>query len=141
MLNPHSAIKVRSPSALNSLASKTVLVVEDEFLVGFLLCNDLQDEGYGARGPFPTIEAATKALDNEPVDGAILDINLNGQLVYPFAQELVRRGIPFMFVSGYSASDIPEEFRKYLRLAKPAEGTHLLRELERLLTRDSTSAG
>lgn len=133
MLDRNPAIKVCSAVSLNPPRSKTVMVVEDEFLVAVLLCADLEGDGYSVSGPFSTNEAAFGALRDRRIDGAVLDINLNGQMIYPLARELARQGIPFIFVSGYSASDIPEEFRRYPRLAKPTDNQRVLKELATLL--------
>jgi hypothetical protein len=77
------------------------------------------------------------AVQSETFDGAILDINLKGQFVYPVAEELVRRRLPFMFLSGYALINMPEQFRGYQRLAKPANLTVLLGEIKMMLSRRS----
>jgi DNA-binding response OmpR family regulator len=110
------------------------LVVEDEYLVGFLLCCDLQEEGYSTIGPFSTVEAAMAAVNDQTVDGAILDINLVGGSVYPVAEELIRREIPFLFVSGYSETDIPEQFRQCRRVSKPADTRSLMRAVSAMIS-------
>jgi hypothetical protein len=52
-------------------------------------------------GPSSTLEVATQASRrDERVDLAILDLNLNGKMVYPLADELSARGLPFVFLSG-----------------------------------------
>jgi hypothetical protein len=66
--------------------------------------------------------------------GAILDINLKGQLVYPLAAELARRRVPFMFLSGYALINMPEAFRAYPRLAKPANSKDILRGVQNMLS-------
>jgi len=112
---------------------KRVLVVEDEFLLAAVLASDLQQAGYEVLGPFVTLTEAMEAAGSESFDGAILDINLKGELVYPLADELTRQGIPFLFLSGYEARNIPESFRGHARLAKPADPAAILRAVRSML--------
>jgi len=111
-----------------------VLLVEDEFLLSAVLTADLQEAGYEVLGPHASVAAAMAAVQSETFDGAILDINLKGEFVYPVAQELARRGIPFMFLSGYALINMPERFRAYPRLPKPANATDLLRGVQNMLS-------
>jgi DNA-binding response OmpR family regulator len=84
-------------------------------------------------GPFNSLERATQAAEREPFDLAILDINLNGQMVYPLADELRSRDIPFMFLTGYGTADLPERFRSLPRMAKPYDAAMLMRQIRRML--------
>ena len=114
-------------------ARKRVLLVEDEFLLSAVVSADLQEFGYDVLGPFATVTHAMEAARSESFDGAILDINLKGELVYPLAEELARQGIPFLFLSGYEASNMPVSFRSHARLAKPADPAVLLRAVQIML--------
>jgi DNA-binding response OmpR family regulator len=106
-----------------------VLIVEDEFLVGVQLEEDLRSAGYSILGPFSTLEAATRASRRDRFDLALLDINLNGDMVYPLADELSARGVPFIFLSGYAAGDLPERFRHAPQLTKPHDPAILSKEI------------
>ena len=114
-------------------ARKRVLLVEDEFLLSAVLSADLQECGYEVLGPFATLSRGMEAVESESFDGAILDINLKGEMVYPLAEELLRRGIPFLFLSGYEAANVPAVFRGHTRLAKPADPDVLLRAVRNML--------
>lgn len=118
------------------LQGKRVLVVEDDFLVGLASISALEDTGCEAIGPEATLNAALAAARRETFDAAILDINLSGQMVYPLADDLLARNIPFVFVTGYSATQIPESYRHLPRLEKPFELRALKAVLERLLIRN-----
>ena len=122
----------RHPEAQRGVRQR-VLVVEDEYLLSVVLTTDLQQAGYEVLGPCATLATALEAAQAQSFDGAILDINLRGELVYPVAEELARRGIPFLFLSGYAQLNIPEGLRSHPRLAKPAEWPVLLREVQALL--------
>ena len=106
-----------------------ILVAEDEFLVGIQLEGDLRSAGCSIVGPFSTLEMATQVSRREQFDLAILDINLNGSMVYPSADELSARGIPFIFLSGYVSANLPERFRWSLQIAKPHDPKALLKEI------------
>lgn len=96
-----------------------VLMAEDEFLVALQLEQDLVAAGCTVLGPYATLEAATQACRSENFDLAILDVNLNGSMVYPLADELAAQGVPFVLLSAYRISDLPERFRAAPRVEKP----------------------
>lgn len=106
-----------------------VLVVEDEMLIVMLLEDILQELGCKIIGPVGRVAKAVSLANMEPFDAAILDINVAGEEVFPVACELVRRAIPFVFVSGYGADHLPKEWRDRPILQKPFQ----LEDLERSL--------
>jgi DNA-binding response OmpR family regulator len=106
-----------------------VLIAEDEFLVSIQLEEDLRLAGCSILGPFSTLETATRASRRERFDLAVLDINLNGKMVYPLADELSARGVPFIFLSGYVSADLPERFRKWPQVTKPHDPAALIKEI------------
>src|ERR1044072_7398657 len=103
------------------LNGKTILLVEDEFLLALQLEELLQSRGATVLGPFRKLGDAMQAAQREEFDFAILDVNLNGTMVYPLADDLLARGIPFLFLSGYSLANLPERFRAVTRLNKPCD--------------------
>ena len=107
-----------------------VLIAEDESLVGIQLEEDLRSAGCSILGPFSTLELATQASRRERFDLAILDINLNGKMVYPLAEELSARGVPFIFLSGYIAANLPERFRSSPQITKPHDPAVLIKEIQ-----------
>lgn len=111
-----------------------VLIVEDEFLVGMLLEEDLRAAGCSLFGPIPDLAKAVEISRGQALDLAILDINLRGEMVYPLADELLARGVPVLFLSGYGSADLPERMRAVPRVAKPYEPGALLREIERAIS-------
>ena len=114
--------------------ARRILVVEDEFLVALLLEEELHALGFSIVGPFTSVATATEAARREHFDLAILDINVAGEMVFPVADALSARGVPFLFVSGYGEMNLPERHRTTPCLAKPCEQTALAREIERLLS-------
>ena len=122
-----------SDAGARHLDGLRVLVVEDEYLVALLLEEDLRSSGCIIVGPHTTLAAATLAGLTEPLDLAVLDVNLNGEMVYPLADQLAERGIPLVFLSGYGAGHFPERFRTAPRVSKPHDRAALVREIERAL--------
>jgi DNA-binding response OmpR family regulator len=109
-----------------------IFIVEDEFLAAMLLEDELRARGWLTLGPFTTLKQARDAAETEQFDLAILDINLGGEMVYPLADELAARGIPFIFLSGYLSRDLPERFKVRPKLSKPFNAPLLHGEIERI---------
>jgi CheY-like chemotaxis protein len=96
-----------------------VLLVEDESLVALLMEDILAELGCRVLGPVARIAPAIASVEEDGFDLAVLDINLGGQPVFPVAKRLAERGIPFLFVTGYSRSEIARDFRDRPMLMKP----------------------
>lgn len=104
-------------------AGLRVLVVEDEFLVALGLEDGLKALGCAVVGPVASLAAAVDAAENEALDAALLDVNLNGESVYPAARLLDERNIPFVFCSAFTTRErMPGEFSQKPRVAKPYTG-------------------
>ena len=89
-----------------SLKGARVLIVEDAVLLALELETGLSEAGAEVLGPAYELEEAM-ALLNRPIDAAVLDANLNGRSAIPVAEALARRGIPFVFATGYAESGGP----------------------------------
>jgi DNA-binding response OmpR family regulator len=116
-------------SAAGFLNGKAILLVEDEFLLAMQLEELLQSHGGIVRGPCRSLDEAMKAAAQEHFDVAILDINLSGTMVYPLADDLLARRIPFLFLTGYSLANLPERFRGVTALGKPCNPDLLIAAL------------
>jgi DNA-binding response OmpR family regulator len=115
-----------SDSALDGLK---VLVVEDEALIAMDLGATLRRAGCRVVGPAPGIEQALRTIAAEEADVALLDVNLGGEEIFPVADELARRGIPFVFLTGYGRDALPERFRDRPTSPKPYSAKPLLAKL------------
>ena len=102
-------------------ARPRVLLVEDEALVAVELADLLGFFGCQVDGVFGVLGDALAWLDarTEPLDGAVLDINLGGQMVFPLADKLRERGVPFVFATGYSHLEELVRYKDAVVLAKP----------------------
>lgn len=115
-------------------SSPRVLIAEDHFVVANALKQLLESQSYTVLGPAPTISAALQLIDAEPIDVAILDVDLRGQIVAPVADQLASRAIPFLFLTGYSGLMLlPEAYRSQPCLSKPYESQQLLDAIGDLL--------
>jgi len=101
------------------LAGTTILVVEDAALVAADLARELRDEGAVVLGPAATIDEAFAELDARAPDLALLDIDLGGTPVFPLADALTARGIPYLFATGLAAETLPDRFRDVPCFTKP----------------------
>src|SRR5690349_2839776 len=102
-----------------ALEGRRVLLVEDELAIAILLEGVLEDESCRVVGPFASVSDAMPAACNEPLDLAVLDINLAGEMVFPVAEALAARGVPFLLLSGYGKSALPPERRHWPVCEKP----------------------
>ena len=102
------------------LSGRRVLVVEDESLVAMLLETILEDMGCTPVGPASNIdEGEALARDAADLDAALLDVNVAGRQVFPVAEALRARGVPFIFSTGYGESGLPDEWRGNPTIQKP----------------------
>jgi len=103
-----------------AFSGRRVLIVEDESLVAMLLETILEDMGCVPVGPAATVDEGLRlATDGEQVDAALLDVNVAGRQVFPIAQALKDRGVPFVFSTGYGEGGLPDEWRGQPTLQKP----------------------
>ncbi len=114
-------------------SGRRVLVVEDEFLIRMLLEDMLTDLGYDLAGVAGRVDEATELVKTLDFDLAILDVNLDGHDVYPVADLITKRGLPFMFVTGYGGRGLPEAYRNRPTLQKPFQLDELNKTLAQLL--------
>lgn len=105
---------------MSQTLSGRVLIVEDESLVAMLLETILEDMGCTPVGPASTIdEGLALATGAEPLDAALLDVNVAGRQVFPIAEALKARGVPFVFSTGYGESGLSDEWRGHPTVQKP----------------------
>jgi DNA-binding response OmpR family regulator len=112
----------RSVGASLPLAKgSTVLLVEDEASVAMMMSEALIALEFRVLGPYGTVADAMRAAVEMPLDAAILDIRLGEELVYPLAEVLETRGVPFVFVSGYGVESLDPRYKGASLLQKPVD--------------------
>jgi CheY-like chemotaxis protein len=109
---------------------KRVLVVEDELMIRMLLQDMLADLGHTLAGEAGRIEEALALAKEGEFDVAILDVNLNGQPISPVVEILIKRGLPFVFATGYGQRGVPEPYRNAPTLQKPFQADALAQAIE-----------
>lgn len=120
--------------AEHNLQGCRVLVVEDEYLLADDLSYALAEAGAEVLGPVPSIEEATSLIaKGERIDAAVLDVNLRGDMVFPVADALVARNIPFAFATGYDRWALPDRFASAPRIEKPFKSFRIAAELAPLI--------
>jgi CheY-like chemotaxis protein len=107
-------------SAIEDFQGLRVIVIEDDSLICLLFEDMLADLGCKVVGVASDFKRATElAQRDESIDVAILDVNLGGQLVFPVADILSRRGIPFLFATGMGAGGLPADWQGHCSVSKP----------------------
>jgi two-component sensor histidine kinase len=123
--SPESAsdtvVSLPANSSSKKLPGERILIVEDEALVAMILEDQLADLGISVAATCASVPDAMRAIENNAPQAAILDVNLRGQLVYPVADRLMDRGIPFVFVTGYGRESIDRRYSFVKVLEKPVE--------------------
>ena len=112
----------------DALAGLKVLVVEDNLLIAEYVCELLAEHGCEVVGPVGRLAAGLRLVEGgTPVDGAVLDVNLDGEFCFPIAAALARRAVPFVFLTGYDdGAIIPGAFAGTKRFGKPLEEEKLV---------------
>jgi CheY-like chemotaxis protein len=105
---------------------RRILIVEDEYVIATLLANILEEAGWQVVGPVGYLAEALDMAASEDLDAALLDVNLGEQAVYPVAEVLDARNVPFVFVTGCSAEMLLRPYSERPRLGKPFKPAELV---------------
>lgn len=98
---------------------KSILVVEDEAMIGMMLEDYLDVLGYRLHGIAANLDEACVQAQAGGFDAALLDCNLQGEKSWPVADILTEKKIPFVFATGGTADDLPSAYANSQTLAKP----------------------
>jgi CheY-like chemotaxis protein len=112
-----------------------VLLVEDETLIRLMLAEMIEELGHQIVAEAGSIESALPLAETAAFDIAILDVNIGGYYIDKVAQTIVRRGLPFIFVTGYAKAALPPAFIDRPHLQKPCLREMLRREITSALGR------
>ena len=116
-----------------------MLVVEDEFLIAMVIEEMLAELECIVVGPFSRVSPALAAAASETIDVALLDVNVAGEKVFPVAEALEARGIPFLFVTGYGNLAIPPDRPDWEACSKPFQFDDLIERLARKVIVEPTA--
>ena len=120
------------------LAGCRVLVVEDSPLIAADAEDMLRELGCAVVGPTGSLAVAIELADKEELDAAVIDVNIRGWKVFPVAEILAAREVPFLLASGYADWTLPDRLNDRPRLLKPYNKEMLRRELAKLLHEDES---
>jgi PAS domain S-box-containing protein len=113
------------------LAGRRVLIVEDERAIAENLAFEITAGGGNVVGSVATVNAALDVIANTGLDGAILDLNLTGEMAFPVADALAARHIPFVIMTGFNArAVVPARHANVSCLQKPVTPYSICRELQ-----------
>ena len=102
------------------LKGRRILVVEDSPVVGPFTAELLADLGCEVVGPAPNMAAARELAESDgPIDAAMMDVHIRGDVVFALCEVLAARGVPFVLTSGYADWQMPDKWDDRPRLQKP----------------------
>jgi CheY-like chemotaxis protein len=111
---------------------RRILVVEDEFLLALRIQTLLEEGDVEIVGPVGTLDEARKLAGDETLDGALLDVEIDGGRIDDVVEILRRRDVPFLFVTANDADLLPLKCSRVAVVSKPFRDDDLLREVSRL---------
>lgn len=123
-----------------TLSGCRILILEDDFYQAHDSREFLELAGATIIAIGGSIPDLDELLRRGRVDGALIDINLGQELSFGFARRLQREGIPFLFLTGYDPSVLPNDLSSAPCLCKPAEGPRIVAELANAIARQQDSA-
>jgi CheY-like chemotaxis protein len=134
MMAPGRQTNDDQPNGVGALEGKTVLVVEDEFIIAMEYVLHLEEHGAQVAGPVTSVAQALDAVRQLRIDAAVLDIDLQGTKSFAVADALMERGVAFVFATGYDDAVIPERFGRVLRCGKPSNPAAIVEAVLRALS-------
>ena len=111
------------------LEGKRILIVEDEYVLASDLVEFLEERGAVIVGPVGSVSEALALAKREPIDAAVLDVNLREERVYPVADALIERRVPIVFATGYDELLMHRPYIGLPRFQKPIDKASLLQVL------------
>lgn len=111
-----------------------MLLVEDEYFQAMDAKSWLELAGAQVIGPATDGTQAASLLPGHRIDAAVVDVNLGAGADFAMGRELRRLGIPFLFLTGYDYTVLPEDLEDVRCLNKPADAREVVAALGDLLT-------
>lgn len=125
-----------------SLDGLRILIAEDNLFAAMELEQAVSSLGCQAVGPVARVQQALELAQEQQLDGALLDVDLRGEMVFPVADELVKRGVPVVFASGYDSGPVfPDRFAGHPRLRKPYLENEVKRMVQQAFSHRPASGG
>lgn len=118
------------------LPGRRVLVVEDNPALAYDIDDALSDSGAVVVGPALDFDTGLALASTNDLDGAVLDIDIAGQPVWPIARVLKQDGVPFVFVSADCHDGLPEDLLGAICVDKPAPTDTILNTVSSAIARE-----
>lgn len=116
------------------LAGRRVLIVEDEYFLADDIERGLRSLGAEVAGPVNHLQDGFDILNGISIlDGAVLDVNIGSEMIFPLARELQSRHVPFVFTTGYDRCVVGSEFADTPLWEKPVDVIAMARQLAGLI--------
>lgn len=125
---------------MNESRKMNVLVVEDDFLIAQEIVDELHAMGIEKVELAATLSQGEECLRKNKFGLAILDVNLGSDLVFPLAEKLSRKHVPFIFCTAISARDMPAKWSRFPTLQKPFDKANLAELIPMLFARNAGAA-
>ncbi|MER8439991.1 hypothetical protein NKH36_12395 [Mesorhizobium sp. M1312] len=124
------------------LVGRRILISADDSAFAFRLSDALGAAGADVIYPANTIEDSLDIImSSSRIDAAILSLSLQGEVTFVAAENLVRRRIPFAFLMGQNAPDIPEEFKDIVQLVTSGNLSNMVGLVQTLIIGAHNSQG
>src|SRR5262245_61036340 len=115
---------------------KRILVVEDEPLIAMDLERVVAISDCDVMGPACTIDEGMQSLRHDHIDGAIIDVHVAGQMVFPLADALDAQHVPYIILSGHDRRVLPVRYSQRPFMAKPYDETKLVMLIQKTFNGD-----
>jgi CheY-like chemotaxis protein len=119
---------------------RRILIVEDDCLIATWVAEVFEASGWQVIGPVGHLATALDTATRADFDAAVLDITLRGQAVYPVAEVLDARKVPFAFLTGYLGAFVEPRYSERPRVGKPFTPGELIGTVARLIAPPTASA-
>nr|WP_321445663.1 HWE histidine kinase domain-containing protein [uncultured Cohaesibacter sp.] len=130
---PEEIIPAFEPEPQASLKLRSILVVEDNFIIAMEAEENFRTLGAAEISVVSTVEAGLEAIEaaSRKFDFALLDINLGGNTSYEIGRRLKAEGIALAFASGYGEGvTLPDDLATYQIISKPYDKDAIARLLD-----------
>jgi CheY-like chemotaxis protein len=101
------------------VTARSILIVEDEPLIAMMLEDFLDSLGHTVAATCDTVAEALARVVQGGFDVAIIDVNLNGEQVWPVADRLAAQGVPYVLATGGHIEPPPALHARVPVLSKP----------------------
>lgn len=116
--------------------TRNLILVEDEPLLAMMLGESVQELGWIVEGTARTEADAFAVLGKCHPELALLDIHLGLTTSLAIASACRDRHIPVVFMTGYTARDVPSQCGNAPILSKPFSSDELERAIGRALSNE-----